>query len=94
MNNTSSGKSSKSKIETPQKTAKKIDPGILTKGLSSRVVLYYDRKHGAGRSAQTKPIVKRSPVVHFNKNCGGNTDKSLKRSSPGHIKIAAPGKRF
>lgn len=121
MNNSLPGKSysrlnysdSKAKNENARKSsATKIDPQVytdtLSKGLSSRVVLYYDRSnHGgaAARSPHTKPIVNRMynrvgdfPVVHFNKNCG--TEETLKRfrssgsiaSSSGHIKIPAPGK--
>lgn len=86
----------KSKNEHSRKSNAKIDPQVYTdtmsKGLSSRVVLYYDRNHGAAvRAPQAKPIVNRMynrvgdfPVVHFNKNgaaaaAAAGSEESLKR---------------
>lgn len=79
----------------------KIDPQIYTdtqsKGLSSRIVLYYDRNH-----REPKPIINRLynragefPVVHMKKNTEPTHryrrgSLTIGHSSP-QIKIAPPG---
>lgn len=79
----------------------KIDPQIYTdtqsKGLSSRIVLYYDRNH-----REPKPIINRLynragefPVVHMNQNTAPTHryrrgSLTIAHSSP-QIKIPAPG---